>query len=231
MTLETALIDFWRGSIAPDNDWYKWRKINPRYLPEGVSVGSGNAFSQNENLKKQLSKQYQTGSDDQKIELTRYYIAVWGGVRRNSADKISAYALNQPHELIANGIVGIASWSKALSIRDPDSYAIYDARVAVSLNALQIIHNVAAPVLFPLLTGQNKIINEGAKLLAGHAGNGTWRKISPESFYDEYNALLAKVALSLNVKHYAVEMALFTKAPALLKSASLAEPTYHGTAK
>ncbi len=225
MTIETALIDFWRVSIAPQNDWYEWRKINPRYLPKGIAVGSGNAFLQNETLKKQLSSQYQTGSGDQKIELTRYYIAVWGGVRRNSAEKISAYALNQPRELIANGIVGIASWSKALSIREPDRYAIYDARVAVSLNALQIIHKVAEPVLFPLLTGQNKTINQGVKGLADCAAKGNWRKIASESFYDEYNALLAKVAAALSVEHYAVEMALFTNAPALLKSAFPAGPT------
>lgn len=216
MTIEKALIDFWRARITPHNDWYEWRKINPRLLPAGISVGSGNAFSQNENLKKQLSSQYQTASPDQKIELIRYYIAVWGGVRRNSAEKISAYALKPPSELIANGVAGIASWSKALSIREPDRYAIYDARVAVSLNALQIIHKVAKPVLFPLLTGQNKIINSGSKRLAGHAAKDAWCKVAPELFYDEYNALLAKVASSLGVKHYAVEMALFTKAPALL---------------
>jgi len=34
---------------------------------------------------------------------------------------------------------GIASYSKIFSIKDPDRYAIFDARVSASLNAIQLI--------------------------------------------------------------------------------------------
>ena len=219
MTIEEALIEFGRELICPPNEWYKWRKINPRFLPEGVSVSGGNSYFQNESLKKQLSEQYWLGTDERKIEITRYYIAVWGGVRRNRPEKIRGYALNPPSSLIEGGVSGVASWSKALCIRDPNRYAIYDARVSVSLNALQIIYSVQDPVLFPLLVGQNKLINKGSDLLIFNACQKAWGRVSEASFYNMYNALLEKVACSLKVEHYTVEMALFAKALELLKSA------------
>lgn len=59
-------------------------------------------------------------------------------------------------QLISLGSKGIATWSKILSIRNPSKYAIYDARVAVSLNSIQKIYDVESPILFPQLASRNK---------------------------------------------------------------------------
>lgn len=219
MTIEQALIAYGRAHLTQTNDWYHWRNINPRYLPTGIVLPEGNQYAQNISLKNQLAMQYSNGDDEQKISVTRYYIAVWGGVRRNSIDKIIDYSLSAPENLIATGTQGIASWSKALCIRDPNTYAIYDARVALSLNAIQAVLEVDAPVLYPLLTGQNKLINRGSIRIHKHASEKNWPKVEKVYFYQQYNKSLAAAASALKVSQYTLEMLLFAHAPILLRAA------------
>lgn len=219
MSLEQAIIAYGTDRLTPTNDWYQWRNINPRYLPNGIVLSKGNQYAQNVSLKQQLCAHYSAGNEDTKIAVTRYYIAVWGGVKRNSAEKIRNYSLTPPNHLIANGVKGIASWSKALCIRNPNEYAIYDARVALSLNAIQVVYRVENPILFPLLTGQNKLINNGSKRIRRHACEYGWAETQEEQFYQQYNAILSSVANALEVNHYTLEMLLFAYAPYLLSAA------------
>jgi hypothetical protein len=157
MTLHEAIAARGRVNLIGTNDWYKWR-VNPISLPPGVVLPEGSHYAQNVALKLQLSALYSSADNQGKKEIVRYYISEWGGIRRNTEERILSYALDTPESLISKGSQGIASWSKALCIRFPNDYAIYDARVALSLNCLQIIDVVDHPILFPLLTGQNKLI-------------------------------------------------------------------------
>jgi len=138
MTLQDAIVVHGRANLTETNDWYRWR-VNPLFLPNGIILPMGSPYAQNVALKLQLSDMYSTANDDLKQELTYYYIVKWGGIKRNTEENIRSYALDTPASLIARGSKGIASWSKALCIRCPNEYAIYDARVALSLNCLQII--------------------------------------------------------------------------------------------
>jgi hypothetical protein len=221
MTLELAIIDFSEEHLTANNDWYEWKSINPKYLPLSVVLPQGNQYTQNVSLKTQLNDLYtnQNATDAEKQALTHYYIAIWGGVKRNRLEKIQSYALSAPAELIANGSTGIASWSKALCIRNPNIYAIYDARIAVSLNSLQIIRPVNNPQLFPLLTGQNKRINNGSKLIRQYATNNHWTSMQKNQFYQEYNQILSGAANALEVSVYTLEMLLFSKSLELLGAA------------
>jgi hypothetical protein len=224
MTLEEAIVAYSRRHVSPSNDWYKWRRINRRFLPEGIRlVDQDNEYAQNVSLKQQLCALYCAGNDEAKIAATEYYIKVWGGVRRNRPQRIRRYALDQPNVLIANGRLRIASWSKALCIRDPGRYAIYDARVAVSLNVLQIIYRVEKPSLFPPLLGQNRLINKGSNILACYARENRWVEHLENEFYEAYNALIANVANELRVDLCTIEMLLFANAPVLLSNAFTVE--------
>ena len=148
MTLREAIVAHGRANLTEANDWYRW-PVNPSFLPAGIVLPGGNAYAQNVALKLQLSNAYSTADDHVKQEITDYYIAKWGGIRRNTEENIRIYALDTPASLIARGSRGIASWSKALCIRCPNEYAIYDARVALSLNCLQIIGPVNTPDEIP----------------------------------------------------------------------------------
>jgi hypothetical protein len=218
MTLKEAMIVYGRANLTETNAWYRW-SINPIRLPAGIVLPEGNSFAQNVALKIQLSRLYASADNHTKKELTRYYIAVWGGIKKNSDEKIRSYALDTPTSLIAKGSQGIASWSKALCLRNPSDYAIYDARVAVSLNCLQIAEPVERPSRFPLLYGQNNLMNEGRKKLRQYAIIHGWPTVQDGIFYQKYNNILSFAGKLLDVNACALEMLLFAKAPELLQTA------------
>jgi len=216
MTLRDAIVDYARANLTESNDWYPWR-VNPRFLPTGIVLPMGSPYVQNVALKLQLSDMYSTADDDLRQAITYYYIVKWGGIKRNTEENIRSYALDTPASLIARGSKGIASWSKALCIRYPNEYAIYDARVALSLNSLQIISAINTPIEFPLLLGQNKLINFGNRMLQRYASAHRWAVAHESEFYRQYNNILSSAAQLLGSNLYTLEMLLFAKAPELLQ--------------
>jgi hypothetical protein len=171
-------------------------------------------------LKYALNDHWKRGDEAEKEKIIRWYICEWGGIRGNSDDKITYYANSDPKKLILLGKVGVASWSKALSIYNPDEYAIFDARVSVSLNAIQVISQVTYPTLYPLLPSQNKKITHGNRLLSNIATINRWSKMRDDKYYSTYIDLLKKSVLDIpgynHVGIYTVEMMLFAFAEDLL---------------
>lgn len=78
-----------------------------------------------------------------------------GWVPGNKPETLKSYVDRSEVELAAYRIDRVATWSKILVIREPNQYAILDARVAASLNALQLIARVDRPNLL----SRNKAIN------------------------------------------------------------------------
>ena len=115
---------------------------------------------------------------------------------------------------------GIAPWSKALSIYNPDRYAIFDARVSTSLNALQIISGVENPSLFPVLPSQNSKISKGNRLFPDYAASKRWNKLQNSTYYRTYIRLLEHTLTELpkteGIGIYTIEMLLFSYAEELL---------------
>ena len=218
MTLQEAIAAHGRVNLTETNDWYRW-PVNRSVLPTGVVLPEGSYYAQNVALKLQLSVLYASADNQVKKEITHYYISKWGGIKKNSDEKIRSYALDTPASLIAKGSHGIASWSKALCIRCPNDYTIYDARVALSLNCLQIIAAVDRPIIFPLLTGQNKLINKGSRMVRQYTTKHGWPPAQEGSFYQKYNSTLVSAAKLLDVNLCTLEMLLFAKAPELLQEA------------
>jgi hypothetical protein len=222
MTLEEAIAAHGKANLTETNDCYQW-PINLSYLPAGVVLPKGNYYAQNVALKLKLNDLYSSADNQRKKEILYYYIAIWGGIRKNTDQRIRSYALDTPASLISKGSRGIASWSKALCIRCPNDYAIYDARVALSLNCLQIVKAIDCPMKFPLLNGQNKLINQGSRKVLQYATEHGWPALQEDSFYQKYNNTLSSSAKLLNVNLYTLEMLLFAKAPVLLQEAFIQE--------
>ena len=127
--------------------WYDW-PIPDAKLPSGIVVKPGSSYQRNIDLKHALHSAWIKGDKARRYELACFYVRDWGGIKRNSEDKLRRYAAASADELISNGYDGVATWSKILCMHDPDRYAIFDARVSVALNALQIIHHLKSRVLF-----------------------------------------------------------------------------------
>lgn len=221
MTLENILDAFVKGKLTKTNDWYYWRSINPNNLPEGISLQPGNQYAQNVELKLRLHKLWTNTSEEKKqYELAHYYIAIWGGVRGNSKKTLESYVREEPVVTIKRGHKGVASWSKLLCVRNPRDYAIFDARVSVALNSLQVSGDVSNPFLFPLLSSRNRVIKDGNKRIRDFAESRKWNKKNAD-FYCEYIKLLKAVAKKQNptVPIYTIEMLLFSQAEILLSTA------------
>lgn len=199
-------------STLETHDWYQWRM--PKTLPVGVSTVTGTGFEQTRALKQAISGLYST-DESRRVDLATYFVRVWGGVRGNRPETLESYVFKEAEELIAiRKFKGISSWSKVLHLREPDNYFIYDARIAVVLNLVQRNHSVTDPVLFHMPDSQNRLIKPVRKLLAEKAKAEGW-KPAPSDMYCQYNKLIFDVGRRVGEHGDLVEMALFSKAPAL----------------
>ena len=87
-----------------------------------------------------------------------------GGIRNNRNSTIEKYVLESAKKAPCTPINGVASYSKIFAVTNPNIYAIYDARVAACLNAIQYNANgVRKGIAFNYVPGRNKV--------TGNAGN------------------------------------------------------------
>ncbi len=213
MELAEALIRICNESIDETNDWYNWREIDETKLPSGINLPEGNQYQKNIALKVALNQLWLGETDiTRQEELIKYYISTWGGVRGNKSDRISEYSSQLPDQLVLRGKCGVASWSKALVVRDPYRYAIFDARVSVALNCLQIIDNTDIKSLYPILPSQNRTITHANARIKEIARVGGWTNLSNATFYESYLSLIRDVARECHTNISTVEMLLFSKA-------------------
>ena len=164
-----------------------------------------------------MNKCWREAQDDKvKFELIEYYISTWGGIHTNSEESMMEYSTLSASELIKLGKKGIASWSKAIVVHDPEEYAIFDARVAISLNCIQKLYKLYDPTLFPILPSRNKKVALGNKLIRTIAKSESWAKAYDETFYKQYLNILRSVANDLDSDISTIEMLLFAKAEELV---------------
>lgn len=213
MRLREALIRLCNENINQTNEWYSWRKIDETKLPGGISLPEGNQYQKNIALKLKLNQLWNEELDvSRQRELINYYISTWGGIHVNNSETISRYASHPPDHLIGQGIAGVASWSKALVVRDPNQFAIFDARVSVSLNSIQIIYDLNNKALYPILPSRNKSIFSANSRIKEIAKRDYWRELSSSDFYRSYLELIQDVASTCVTNISTVEMLLFSKA-------------------
>lgn len=181
----------------------------------GLRLAGRNGFEQNLDLKRQLSELWKE-QPAQRHMIADYYVRVWGGIRRNTPGKIAGYA-----DAVAAGVAlpfdGVASWSKVATAADPEKAAIFDARVSVSLNALQLLAGHRGGVLFPLLSSQNKVIKSINPLLKTGAQSRGWGAAGKAETFGAYLRLLELASRRLNgpLRIARAEMVLFAHAISL----------------
>lgn len=196
---------------------YNWGLPKP---PKGVLLDENlSVCSQTISLKKQLQILWYE-HPERRIELTQFIVKEWGGIKTNSRNTLTAYAKLSANYLPQN-ISGVASWSKVLGIIDPDKFAIYDARVAVSLNALQLLSKPETRYFFPYLQGRNNIVGNSTKKIGfsqrpEFKKNGelmkNWQRIPRNETYTHYLELLDHASKGSGYSVYEIEMALFADA-------------------
>lgn len=214
-----SLITKYVGSGILSRDQYDW-PVNHAKLPFGIKVAGDTNFAQNVDLKYKLNdiwnKLLINHSYRDLYLVAQYYVSTWGGIHRNSRRTINNYISKDPSLLIhEQQKKGIASWSKILCIRDPDKYPIFDARVALALNALQLTGEVKKPefLRFPALPSRNKEVKRGNALLNLYLESQRIAIVT--NFYPTYIEILGATAASARCKICEVEMCLFARAEQL----------------
>lgn len=193
----TAFIAREESALATSYKWPLTHHQLHQHLP--ITVAGANSFHENLDLKQKMTGLWATNPSYQHA-IADYYVRVWGGIRGNKLGTLSANAAT-----IASGgtpnFHGIASWSKIATAADATSAAIFDARVAVSLNALQVLalREDQKGVLFPKLESQNKVIKRvGAQLIAAGKARG-WEVLPKDKlFFSAYIELLKRATKSLS---------------------------------
>lgn len=139
---------------------YRWKL--PKNLPNGFTKPGSNSEG---SIALRYFIHNSIANDVESSNLQIWYVKEWGGVRSNSPDTLISYLQKSDSELISFGFKGIATWSKMLSTRKPEKYAIYDARVGFSLNAIQYLNGHEIYIPFKLLPSRNVSINKAAPQL------------------------------------------------------------------
>ena len=205
---------------------YKWKLPKTSFNGEQV-ITSGTNFEENVRLKLFLNKIWNE-EEWSRRKIVRWIISDWGGIRSNKQSTLEKYYKHSLQENPQTPLTGIASFSKVLAIKDPLKYAIYDARVAVGLNAIQMILAVTSGEIFPYLSGRNKITGDwSAKPPGGFSKSKeasiatltyspyNWKKIPSSDAYERYLELLQSISINLDVPLYELEMTLFSQAEEL----------------
>ena len=194
---------------------YVWPQKGTFPELDGIEF-SGSNYQKNLQLKSGFRRQWDSGD---RLALANWIISDWGGIKTNQPQTIERYVADIEQDTLSLDLSGVASYSKVLAFIDPNKYAIYDARVAASLNLIQLIARTEKPVLWCDLPGRNSQIEdfkkkEGArKPLKVHG----WTPVLRESCYKRYNDLLSELLVVLpGAKLFELEMSLFANAELLV---------------
>jgi len=193
-----------------------WEKLKTGFDHEKYS---NDLPRQNIELKKHLASYWATASLDEKITIATWIVRDWGGIRRNSEMTVLGYVNQADAERPATPFRGISSYSKILAIKDPKKYAIFDARVAASLNAIQLLairkaeSRAPQPIFFAAPESQNKTIRKFCSAASSKAlKNKGFVPLAYDEIYGRYIELLKQMHRTVGRSILEIEMFLFAEA-------------------
>lgn len=160
------------GLLITDNYWrglnqfkkYGLGSLSSRYVwPKNKASKS---YEETIELKLQKNKDWgiavATDDSDAKIQIAESVIKEWGQIKNISKSTIADHVV-RCEKLVDFPYKGVASYSKLLGIIEPSRYAILDARVVVSLNAIQLLEHKKEGIFFPYLAGRNRVTGDTIK--------------------------------------------------------------------
>jgi hypothetical protein len=169
--------------------------------------------------KLQKSCEWKLLTAQQKFQLAEDIVKKWGGIKMNSPKTIERYAVLADMPEPPSPLAGIATYSKIFAIADPEKYAIYDARVAAALNAVQLLYGKPdyQRVFFNYGKGRNKSISgeEGFEKRFPRdylIKERRWQPIDKDNTYEMYIGLLLALRERRGEALHHFEMTLFANA-------------------
>ncbi len=206
--LEAILTNYLATERPTLDEVYKWNI--PEEVPFGFKRGVDSCARANMRLRRFLRDVW-TNEPILKLDIAKWYVSVWGGIKANKPETIERYVCLSETTLAKSGWQGVATWSKILAVRNPDTYPIFDARVSAALSAIQFANDVKNPILFPQVPSKNTMINRFQRWLKLQSTNRQGHT------YGDYVSLLNAVAKNSSLTSpEELEMILFANAEALV---------------
>ena len=203
---------------------YFW-KIKGNWNELGLNFNHNDFKSDDEKriaAKKHVAKIWYSLDNHERFRVASWIIKDWGGIRGNKDETISNYVSFSLEKQKNFLFKGVSSYSKILSFTNPDKFAIYDARVASSLNCL-LLEGRSNKFLFPIPDSQNRNIKPFRKhLLKDEVINRKFLYI--ENFYETYLDILEKISLEIGQSIDYVEGILFTDTENLIHKKAISSP-------
>ncbi|MRT01552.1 hypothetical protein GJQ57_23185 [Ralstonia pickettii] len=201
------------GTLPVVYDW----SFNENTVPLGIRALGKDWFEKNLALKTALHEAWLNSTDGDRRRICDWYIQTWGGIRRNTEENLCLYGTGDEESILARGVRGMASWSKALTIRNPNTFAIADARTCISLNAIQLLADAPDIRIFPSLPSRNSRVPRAQRVVSRLRAERKLRSVESRGCYLKYNKLLIDVANAVGrgVTNQMVEMLLFAQADKL----------------
>lgn len=216
-----VLVDYFQTSLPLIQQDYNWK------IPkvEGFEQSGQKGYLANIALKHYLHQQWCAADQTGKQQLARVIVADWGGVKGNKASTLEHYVQQLTSANPATPLKGVASYSKIFAVADPYRFAIYDARVAVSLNALQWLANPDKGLAFSYISGRNNVTGHATKRIGfvyteafkiNNLVKSGWQRMARDDTYTTYMQLLNTCLQYFpDYQLYDLEMVLFAHAEKL----------------
>ena len=214
----SALTAYFETELPKLEKSYQWKipKIN------GFLKCGEKGYQPNVELKKYLAKMWSSSTTKERYEVARIIVADWGGVKRNNPTTLQGYVDEAESDKPQIPFKGITSYSKIFSIADMTKYAIYDAKVAACLNAVQWNSGVKEGIVFNYVNGRNNITGNATKKTGfvyderfkiNALVDSGWFRIKKDNTYQTYLNTLGVCLVNFpDYNLYDLEMVLFANA-------------------
>lgn len=214
----SALCRFFRREIPRLPLTYDWRIPSIEGFAQAGQVG----YQPNLDLKEYFKGKWEAASNDDRLWIAKAIVSDWGGVGANRPETLKRYVDALLAAAPSTPLQGVASYSKIFAVVHPNRYAIYDARVAACLNAVQINAGIERGVAFNYVPGRNNVVGN-AFLKRGFTQEirfspkklvqSGWSPVRRNQTYQKYLEVLELCRAALpDFKLVSLEMALFANA-------------------
>lgn len=222
-----VLNEYFEKELPKLKKTYKWKIPNIH----GFSECGKESYDANVNLKKFLNDKWlKSSGDEERLNLASVIVKDWGGVRNNKQETLGGYVRELGRHKPDTPLKGVASYSKIFSVADLKRFAIYDARVAACLNAIQFNSGIRCGVAFNYIPGRNGVTGDATRRsgfvyqedfkIKNLTANSGWQKLAKNETYGSYLDTLNKCLESFRgYQLYDLEMTLFSNAESECKKA------------
>ena len=183
-----------------------------------------NDWQRNINLRKEVSRLWREAVDadnlNLSLDLARWMVKDWGGIKNIRNSTIGKHNFAALNKLFNLKFDHISSKSKVITLPDPYANQIYDARVAVALNVMQLAADTKVRIYFEIPNTQITWIASDENCFKARIPEIAFiedfgfRVMPKNKIYSYYTRLLLKMSIEtkLQLDPIELEMALFALA-------------------